>query len=139
MTTSSTRPLGQKMITLVEYVTALRRHEFCRGDGCYPVLGSNGDEFVLEIAEGSFSDRVIKRSIYVSLECSEPAIVSVQRLGEFEDAVRLPDAAHLIALLGMLERTFRREVKVLHPLDQRGDYMPGWSQALCAIAAETPF
>lgn len=96
----------------------------------YPVLGAEGAEFFVDVCSGPMVDRLIHRTIHVSFEDSQVGGYFNTITENAEETIRLPNASHLIAFLFLLSAALRAEMKVLHPLDFNGNYLPGWHEAI---------
>jgi hypothetical protein len=103
----------------------------------YPVLGAEGDDFFVEIADGEeFMEREILRTIYVTLE---EGVTAVDEPGEGDFSITIPNASYLVALFALLQSALNAsKAKVLHPLDSHGNYLPAWNQAVIAASVERP-
>lgn len=106
----------------------------------YPVLGAEGDAFIIEIASGPLREREILSNFIIEIKGDRSH--SLPNLGEREDIrefmIVLPDFAHVIALVGLFERALRSRTVILHPLTSSGDFLPGWDEASELIAAWMP-
>jgi len=104
----------------------------------YPVLGAIGGDFFLEISSGTLRDRRILTTIYVTMG-REFALASLQPDGWHEEGIRdeihigLPDASHVIALAGLMEKSLGAGSFILHPLTCRGDFLDGWDDAVAIV------
>ena len=100
----------------------------------YPVLGAEGNSFFIEIASGSeFKCRKIRKTIHVSFD--DAGAPPLDEADADEVSVRLPDGSYLVALMSLLQKALKTEdAKILHPLNDYGDFLPSWSQAVNAAA-----
>ena len=102
---------------------------------CYPVLGSSGDLFLIEIASGEMKSRTILRSVYVELKGNQKDSIVIQSdLTGSEITISVIDASQLVALLGLFETALRQNTRPLHPLDTNGNYFKDWCHALNAAS-----
>lgn len=127
--------------TLSQYVTFIKELMQSQESGIYPVLGAHGSEFFIELATGAKSTRDILLNIviefgeiHLDFDTCQKAIAN--RSDVF---MNIPDSAHLIALLGLLEKAFKDTTKILHPLNSTGNYLPAWDQAISNVSFEKPF
>lgn len=125
---------------LSQYVAFVRSIMGTENRGTYPVLGAYGPEFFIELASGPLLSREILMTFLVEFDDIELDFEDSQKAisNKTEIYLKLPDSAHLIALLGLLEKAFNSKTTILHPLDSRGNYFSGWSQA-ASSASEKSF
>ena len=96
----------------------------------YPAIGATGKQSFIEIAQGSMSVRTILATIYVDFG-DELRLDSLETFPEDREAIIiLPEHAHSIGFVRLLETVFGNPCRVLHPLDSRGDFFPDWREAL---------
>lgn len=125
---------------LSQYVAFIRTVMGTENGNIYPVLGAHGTEFFIELASGTLLKREILMTILVTFGNIELDFEGSQKAftSKTEIYLQLPDSAHLIALLGLLEKAFNGKTTILHPLDSQGNYYPGWSQAAISVSGK-PF
>jgi hypothetical protein len=104
----------------------------------YPVLGAEGNKFFIEIATGIFGDRQILKTIYVEI-CRDSSGVMLEDalISDNDISIGLPDESLLIALLGLFENAMNAKTMILHPLDDKGNFLPGWNQAVVTVSSNT--
>ncbi|MBU2774743.1 MULTISPECIES: hypothetical protein [Acidithiobacillus] len=100
---------------------------------CYPVLGAHGHQPFIEISHGQLEDRAIFCTIYAEVDgCfrlgSIPAFPNKR-----ETTIELPQFAYIIGLTRLLESKLRCSCKVLHPLNDHGDFFVDWQEAVISI------
>lgn len=121
---------------LSQYVIFIRRTLETKNEITYPVLGAHGAEFFVEIASGPILSREILLTILVEFDeihlNFEDSLKAIANKSEI--FIKLPDYAHLIALLGLIEGAFNGKTSVLHPLDCSGNYCSGWGSAINSVS-----
>ena len=117
---------------LSQYVTFIKESIKPKEGGIYPALGAHGSEFVVELATGAKITRYILTiiviefgEIYLDYDACRKALAN-----RSEVFLKVPDSAHMIAFLGLLESAFNDNTKILHPLSNTGDFLPDWEQAI---------
>lgn len=101
----------------------------------YPVIGASGNQTFLEIAYGPMETRIILVTIYVDIARElHLEAMDVLPCGR-EIFVAVPNQAHLIGFLRLLEAGFGNPCQVLHPLDEQGDFFTDWQDALNSFSA----
>lgn len=93
------------------------------GSDLYPVIGADDGLFFCELSSGDLLDRKICATIWYHQGEYQRASMSKS---ERDIYIFLPDPALFIAMLGLLQKITRQNVKILHPLID-GDYLPGWT------------
>lgn len=123
-------PLGHFAATVAKTLGA-------RKDKCFPVLGAEGDNFYIQICEGTdFIGRKVHKIIHVGLGAHDFQIGPADGI---EIMATLHDAAHLIALVSLLQQALNSpHIRIHHPLDDYGDLLPYWDRALMAAFPYTP-
>ena len=103
----------------------------------FPALGAEGDNFYIQICEGTnFIGRKVHKIIHVDIDVNNFRIGSPDGI---EITVAVPDAAHLIALLSLLQQALNAsQIKIHLPLDDYGDHLPHWELALIAASPQMP-
>lgn len=99
---------------------------FSTVQGLYPVLGAEDKTFYVELAWGTFEEREILSTIYIDIGCMANSTAG-RRIGVYEFQLRIPSAAYLIGFLGLLQKQLGQDLRLLHPLDGNGNYLPEWS------------
>lgn len=102
----------------------------------YPVLGAEGRDFFIDVAAGPFESRQILKTVHVEIRADLDQPVFVDTAGSNDEIfIGLPNAAFLIGLVGLFQRALAAPALVLHPLDDRGDFLTGWDQAVSASSS----
>lgn len=105
-------------------------------ENIYPVLGVEGNNFFIEIATGILEDRQILKTIYVEISRASNNVKFEEALITDNDiSIEVPDESLLIALLGLFENVMSAKTKILHPLDDNGNFLPGWNQAIVTVSS----
>lgn len=117
---------------LCQYVSFIRSAMGISDSNAYLVLGASGSCFFIELATGPLLSRDILMNIHIKFDDIELNLDACEKAisNKTEIFFNIPDSAHLIALLGLLESAFNCRTTILHPLDYHGDYFPGWTQAV---------
>lgn len=133
MTNEKTPPI----VALGDYVIKLMSAIAWEGTRPYPVLGAEGNEFFIDIAAGPFESRRILKTIRIEIHENLEQPVLPDLLSRCDElSIFLPDAALLIGLVGLLQQKLNASTQMLHPLDERGDFLPGWTQTITMISLE---
>lgn len=103
----------------------------------FPVLGAEGDNFFIQICEGDdFVGRKVHKIIHVGLDVHDYIIGAADGI---EVSITLPDASCLIALMSLLQQALNTQhIRIHHPLDDYGDFLPYWDIALTAASPCMP-
>lgn len=110
-----------------------------REGGLYPVLGAEGRDFFIEIAVGSLESRRILKTIHIKTQNGlEHPVLPNMLSADDEVSIIIPNASLLIALVGLLQLALKANALILHPLDDRGDFLPGWNDAVMAASSGMP-
>lgn len=133
MSFANTNPL----VSLGQFAAAVAGSARLHKGEFFPVLGAEGDSFYVQICEGmNFIGRKVHKIIHVDIDASNFRHGSPD---EIEITVVLPDAAHLIALVSLLQQALNAShVKFHLPLDDYGDHLPCWELALMAASPQMP-
>lgn len=121
---------GGAFIAIAELVSALRTE--IPSKGCYPALGAEGGDWFIALATGLAEDRHIHVTLYISPVEGRLSIPNVHH-GDEELHVALPEAAHLVGLVALLERATGERCMVLTPLMSDGNHFPEWKRALARV------
>jgi hypothetical protein len=122
---------------LSQYVNFIKESIQPQKEGIYPVLGAHGSEFFIELATGAQITRDILLNVIIEFgEIHLDYDACKKALAKRADVfMNIPDYAHMIALLGLLEKAFGENTTILHPLDCTGDNLPGWEQAILNVTS----
>lgn len=117
------------MMPLAELVKAIRQSVAV--PGCYPVIGAEGDDWFIEISQGELMSRKILATLFVSVG---EALEVPSAIGGGQDyRLIVPQAAHVIGFIGLLEKALGTRSAILHPLTTSGDYFADWQPALDSL------
>ena len=125
------------LVSLGQFAAAVAKTSSLNENNFFPVLGAEGDNFYIQICEGTdFIGRKVHKIIHVDIDASNFRHGSPDGI---EITVALPDAAHLIALVSLLQQALNAsQIKIHHPLDDYGDHLPYWELALMAASPQMP-
>lgn len=125
------------LVSLGQFAAAVAGSARLHKGEFFPVLGAEGDNFYVQICEGmNFIGRKVHKIIHIDIDASNFRHGSPDGI---EITVALPDAAHLIALVSLLQQALNAsQVKFHHPLDDYGDNLPYWELALMAASSQMP-
>lgn len=128
---------GQPVVALGDFVAGVVSAINSGAAPLYPVLGAEGHDFFIEVAAGPFESRQILKTARVEIreELDHPVLPEVPNT-EDEVVIFLPTAAFLVGLLGLFQQALNAGALILHPLDDCGDFLPGWNQAVIAAASK---
>lgn len=102
----------------------------------YPVLGAEGETIFIEIATGDFKTRRIEKTIYIEINKAENTSTSKHSLhAPNELTVKLPNESFFVAFIGLLQHALNSNLLVLHPLNENGNFLPGWTEAFAFISS----
>ena len=106
-----------------------------QSEQAYSVLGAEGDSFFIEVASGfDISKRVILKTIHIDFDGNNQYLTASD---DDEISISLPSGTYMIALLALLAKALRTEcVRVLHPLNECGNYLRNWESALTEASTE---
>ena len=119
---------------LGDYVASVMMQISDREARLYPVLGAEGNQFFIEVATGSVESRRILKTIRLEIQRGLDVLEPPLHAGE-ESTVTIPNESFLIALLGLFQTAMNANALILHPLNNRGDYLPGWNEAIIALSS----
>lgn len=102
----------------------------------YPVLGAEGRDFFIDLAAGPFGSRQILKTVHIEIrdDLEQPEFLGSPS-SDKEIFISLPNAAFLIGLVGLFQRALATQAMFLHPLDDRGDFLTGWDEAIMASSS----
>lgn len=125
------------LVSLGHFAAAIAKSAHPQKNTFVPVLGAECDNFYIQICEGTdFIGRKVHKIIHVDIDVNNFQIGSPDGI---EITVAVPDAAHLIALLSLLQQALNAsQTKIHHPLDNYGDHLPHWELALMAASPQMP-
>lgn len=118
------------MMHLAELAKAIRQSVAV--PGCYPVIGAEGDDWFIEISQGELMSRKILATLFVNV--GEGTALPQVGSGVTEYHLAVPQAAHVLGFIGLLEKALGTRSAILHPLTMSGDYFPDWQPALDCLA-----
>ncbi len=119
---------------LCQFVASFNQFKNLDSVGCYLVLGAMGDQFLVEIAKGEMTEREIFTTILVTICPEKPFRVAKPLAALSEVHVQLIDFSYFIGLLNLLETLLSTTTKILHPLNNQGDFIHGWSSTKSFIS-----
>lgn len=133
MSFDNTNPL----VSLGQFAAAVAGSARLHKGEFFPVLGAEGDSFYVQICVGmNFIGRKVHKIIHIDIDASNFRHGSPDGI---EITVVLPDAAHLIALVSLLQQALNASQFKFHlPLDDYGDHLPYWELALMAASPQMP-
>jgi len=124
--------LGHYVLTVIKSINSIEKE-------IYPVLGAEGNMFFIEVAVGIFESRRILKTIHVEISRGIDGIGFEDELIVDDDTfIELPNESFLIALLGLFQAAMDAKATILHPLDNNGNYLVGWNQAVITVSSNTP-
>jgi hypothetical protein len=123
--------LGNYVLSVIKSINSIEKE-------MYPVLGAEGSNFFIEVAVGIFESRRILKTIHVEISRELDNIGFEDALiADADTSIELPDESFLIALLGLFQSAMDAKAMVLHPLDNNGNFLPGWNQAVIMVSSNT--
>ncbi len=125
------------LVALGQFAAAVARNTQRHKGKLFPVLGAEGDNFYIQICEGmNFIGRKVHRIIHVDTDANNFRHGAPEGI---EITVTVPDAAHVIALVSLLQQAMNAcQIRIHHPLDDYGDHLPYWELALMAASPQMP-
>ena len=119
---------------LCQFVASFNQFKTLDNVGCYLVLGAMGDQFLVEIAKGEMPERDVFTTILVTICPEKPLRVAAPLAAWSEVHVQLIDFSYFIGFLNLLETLLNTTTKILHPLNNQGDFIHGWSNTKAFIS-----
>ncbi|HEY0842080.1 hypothetical protein [Methylotenera sp.] len=122
---------------LNRYVSFIKKEIKTHSVNIYPILGAHGPEFFIELSSGDLISRDILLTIAIKFgETNMDYELAKQAIANHSEIyVGVLNYAYLIAFLGLLEKSFKGDTKILHPLNNTGDFLPGWNQAIAMVSS----
>ena len=107
-------------------------HKSLNKEGCYPVFGAIGNTFILEIVQEAVEKRNILKTFYIDIkhDLQTEMLIKGNPYADEEILISMKHEYLLIAMLYLMKATFGTPPYILHPLNDRGDYLYGWGYGI---------
>jgi hypothetical protein len=130
----STDSQRESLVALGRFAASLAQAVAGAAEKPYLVFGAAGRTFQIAITTGLGRARKMLKMIHIDACRGKCALSDLDTAAHDELEIELPDAARVVALLGLLQIALDADVVVLHPLTGYGDFLPGWTEAATAAA-----
>lgn len=107
-------------------------HSSLNKEDCYPVFGAIGNTFIVEIAQDSVEKRNILKTFYIDIkhDLQTEILIKGNPYTDEEILISMKHEYLLIAMLCLMKASFGTPPYILHPLNDRGDYLYGWEYGI---------
>lgn len=107
-------------------------HSSLNKEDCYLVFGAIGNTFIVEIAQCSVEKRNILKTFYIDIkhDLQTEILIKGNPYTDEEILINMKHEYLLIAMLYLMKATFGTPPYILHPLNDRGDYLYGWEYGI---------